>query len=253
MTELSIKALSGVPIIKAGDNLNQIIDDALQQNAVALQTGDVLVISSKIVSKAEGRFVDLNTVQPDERAREVAESTGKDPRIVALVLAESTGISRQARGVLVTQHRLGFISANAGIDQSNVKDAPDWVLLLPEDPDASASAIRDHIRRALGVQVGVVISDSHGRPFRMGNIGVAIGTAGLPSLVDLRGQKDLFGRELAISLQGYGDLIASAAHLVCGEGDEGLPLVLVRGLSYPPTEHSTARDLNRPPEKDLYR
>lgn len=242
-----------MPIIEAGDDLNAVITDALARNAVALQNGDVLVISSKIVSKAEGRFVDLNTVQPDERAREVAAITGKDPRIVALVLAESVRVSRQARGVLVTQHRLGFISANAGIDQSNVKDAPDWVLLLPQDPDASASAIRDSIRRAHGVQVGVVISDSHGRPFRMGNIGVAIGSAGLPSLVDLRGQKDLFGRELAISLQGYGDLIASAAHLVCGEGDEGLPLVLVRGLHYPPTEDSTARDLNRPPEKDLYR
>lgn len=242
-----------MPIIEAGDDLNAVITDALARNAVALQNGDVLVISSKIVSKAEGRFVDLNTVQPDEHAREVAAITGKDPRIVALVLAESVRVSRQARGVLVTQHRLGFISANAGIDQSNVKDAPDWVLLLPQDPDASASAIRDHIRRAHGVQVGVVISDSHGRPFRMGNIGVAIGSAGLPSLVDLRGQKDLFGRELAISLQGYGDLIASAAHLVCGEGDEGLPLVLVRGLHYPPTEDSTARDLNRPPEKDLYR
>lgn len=242
-----------MPIIEAGDDLNAVITDALARNAVALQNGDVLVISSKIVSKAEGRFVDLNTVQPDEHAREVAAITGKDPRIVALVLAESVRVSRQARGVLVTQHRLGFISANAGIDQSNVKDAPDWVLLLPQDPDASASAIRDSIRRAHGVQVGVVISDSHGRPFRMGNIGVAIGSAGLPSLVDLRGQKDLFGRELAISLQGYGDLIASAAHLVCGEGDEGLPLVLVRGLHYPPTEDSTARDLNRPPEKDLYR
>lgn len=208
----------------------------------------MLVISSKIVSKAEGRFVDLNTVKPDETAQQIATETRKDARIVQLVLQESVGISRKAPNVLVVQHRLGFVSANAGIDQSNVGQDKDMVLLLPQDPDASA----EEIRQALGGNIGVVISDSHGRPFRMGNIGAAIGVAGLPALVDLRGQSDLFGRELKISIQGYADLIASAAHLVCGEGDEGLPVVLVRGLSYTHTD-GHASDLNRPPEQDLYR
>jgi coenzyme F420-0:L-glutamate ligase/coenzyme F420-1:gamma-L-glutamate ligase len=239
-------------LIQAGDDLLAIMLNAIDAAGITLQARDVLVISSKIVSKAEGRLIDLKTIEPDEHAREVATATGKDPRIVALVLNESASISRQSRGVLVTQHRLGFISANAGIDQSNVSADGDIALLLPENPDVTAETLRDGIKRVTAADVGVIISDSHGRPFRMGNIGVAIGAAGLPTLLDLRGQKDLFGRELKISLQGYGDLIASAAHLVCGEGDEGLPLVLVRGLTYTITDGKGA-DLTRPPEQDLYR
>ena len=247
MTELWIKAIPGIPLIKPGDDLPQIIAKALQESDITLQDRDVLVISSKIVSKSEGRFVHLDDVTPSERARQVAEETSKDPRIVELVLQESTAISRQAYNLLVVQHRLGFVSANAGIDQSNV-GKNDTVLLLPQDPDASA----EKIRQALGGNIGVVISDTHGRPFRMGNIGVAIGVAGLPALVDLRGETDLFGRELRISVQGYADLVASAAHIVCGEGAEGLPVVLIRGLAYTHTD-GHASDLNRPAEQDLYR
>jgi coenzyme F420-0:L-glutamate ligase/coenzyme F420-1:gamma-L-glutamate ligase len=212
----------------------------------------VLVVTSKIVSKSEGRLFDLREVTPGEEACRVAQETNKDPRIVELVLRESRTISRRAPGVLVTHHRLGFVSANAGVDQSNVNGSDDMVLLLPLDPDGSAEAIRARLRGLSGAEVGVVISDSHGRPFRMGNIGVAIGAAGIPALLDLRGQPDLFGRELKISMQGYGDLIASAAHLLSGEGDEGRPIMHFRGLQFPLIE-GRASDLNRSPEQDLYR
>lgn len=245
-------ALTGIPLIQHGDDLSGIILAALAHTGFTLQSGDALVVSSKIISKAEGRLVDLKTVQPGQKAMTVAEETRKDPRIVELVLRESLVISRQAPGVLVTQHRLGFVSANAGIDQSNVGPDSDYVLLLPQDPDASAQALRHTLLNATGAEVGIIISDSHGRPFRMGNVGAAIGVAGMPALVDLRGQPDLFGRELKISIQGYADLVASAAHLVCGEGNEGRPVVLVRGLHFAHTD-GRASDLVRPPEQDLYR
>jgi len=253
LAQLQIVAIPGIPLIKTGDHLPTIIMDALQAANLPLQANDLLVISSKIVSKAQGRLIALDTVKPSEQAKALAEETGKDARLVELVLQESTEVSRKARGVLVTQHRLGFVSANAGIDQSNIgPDADKYALLLPEDPDGTAMAIHQHLQTAYNAHIGVVISDSHGRPFRMGNIGVAIGVAGLPAIRDLRGQHDLYDRELRISIQGYADLIASAAHLVCGEGDEGLPVVLLRGLpAYP--EHGRAADLNRPPEQDLYR
>jgi len=169
-----------------------------------------------------------------------------------LVLRESLKISRQAPGVLVVQHRLGFVSANAGIDQSNVDGSEDMVLLLPIDPDASANTIRARLKEQTGAEVGVIISDSHGRPFRVGNVGVAIGVAGMPAVLDLRGKSDLFGRELKISIMGYADLVASTANLLTGEADEGRPIVLVRGLQYPSME-GKAVDLYRAPEQDLYR
>ncbi len=239
-------------MIQAGDDLPQIILDGLARLGLQLQAGDALVVTSKIVSKSEGRWFDLKTIEPRPEAEQLAEETRKDPRIVELVLRESQGISRKAPGVLVTQHRLGFISANAGIDQSNVNGSEDTVLLLPLDPDASAASIRAKLRERTRVDVGIVISDSHGRPFRMGNVGVAIGAAGMPGLLDLRGRPDLFGRELKISIQGYADLVASAANLLTGEADEGRPVVLVRGLQFPSSE-GRAADLVRPPEQDLYR
>lgn len=247
-----ITALPGVPLIEPGDDLVAIILDCLRKADLTLQSGDVLVVTSKIVSKAEDRYVDLQTVVPGGRAQSLAEATGKDPRIVELVLSESRSISRQARGVLVTHHRLGFTSANSGIDQSNIEDSSNRVLLLPTDPDASAASIRAGIMSATGADVGVVISDSHGRPFRMGNVGVAIGVAGMPALVDLRGNLDLFGRELKISIQGYADLVASAANLLTGEADEGRPIVFIRGLQFS-DKNGRASQLYRPPEQDLYR
>lgn len=249
---LHIQALGGIPLVREGDDLAALILSALVANSITLHDGDVLVVSSKIVSKAEGQRVALETVTPGEEAIELAQEVRKDPRVVELILRESDMVSRKAPYVLVTQHRLGFVSANAGIDQSNIEHSDEYVLLLPLDPDASAEALRGRIARETGRDVAIVISDTHGRPFRLGNIGVAIGIAGLPALVDHRGEHDLFGRELKATVQGYGDLIASAAHLVCGEGAEGLPVVLVRGLSLPEGE-GRATDLNRPPEMDLYR
>lgn len=245
-------ALPGIPLVKPGDDLAQLILDALARANLSLQTGDVLVVTSKIVSKAEGRIVELNTVVPRPEAVTLAETTRKDPRIVELVLQESQSISRAAPGVLVVRHRLGFVSANAGIDQSNVDGSEDRVLLLPLDPDASARALRDCLREHTNAEVGIVISDSHGRPFRMGNVGVAIGAAGIPALLDLRGNEDLFGRVLRVSQQGYADMIASAANLLTGEGNEGRPVILLRGLQFEP-EDEAANVLYRPPEQDLYR
>ncbi|GAB4526463.1 MAG: coenzyme F420-0:L-glutamate ligase [Anaerolineae bacterium] len=251
-TQVTLLALPGIPLIQNGDDLVRMILDALARTDMTLQDGDVLVIASKIVSKAEGRLVRLAEITPSARALELAEKTGKDARLVELVLQESVEVSRVAPGVLVTQHRLGFVSANAAIDQSNVQGSTEVALLLPRDPDASARTLHDQLHHHTGAQVGIVISDSHGRPFRMGNIGVALGVAGMPALLDLRGEHDLFGYELRISIQGYADLVASAAHLLTGEGREGKPVVLVRGLNF--TEpHGTAHDLNRPREKDLYR
>lgn len=249
---LTITALPGIPLIQPDDDLVQVILDGLSRAGLTLQDGDALVVTSKIVSKSEGRIVDLNTVTPSAQAIELAEETSKDPRVVELVLCESQGISRKARGVLVVQHRLGFISANAGIDQSNLEGGDDRVLLMPLDPDESARKICAHLEQVTGAKIAVVISDSHGRPFRMGNVGVAIGVAGMPALLDLRGQSDLFGRKLKISMSGYGDLVASAAHLLSGEGDEGRPVMHLRGLQFPAGE-GHANDLYRPAEQDLYR
>jgi coenzyme F420-0:L-glutamate ligase/coenzyme F420-1:gamma-L-glutamate ligase len=248
---LSISALPGIPLIQPGHDLAEIITHAAYGAGITLADHDILVVTSKIVSKAEGRFVSLADIQPGDEALHLASITGKDARMVELVLRESQAVSRAAPNVLVVRHRLGFISANAGIDQSNAAGDEDIALLLPIDPDASAQGIREGLRERTGAHVGVVLSDSHGRPFRMGNVGVAIGVAGIPALRDLRGSKDLFGRPLRITIQGYADMIASAAGLLSGEGAEGLPVVLIRGLSHDGDGKSS--DLNRPLEQDLYR
>ncbi len=227
---------------------------ALEAAGIALADGDILVVAQKVISKAEGRQIPLVDVIPGEEALAVAEVTGKDPRLVELILQESDGISRMARGVLIVRHRLGFTSANAGIDRSNVAQpgSDEQVLLLPLDPDESAAALRRAIAEKSQTQIGVVISDSHGRPFRLGTTGVAIGVAGLPALWDRRGETDLFGYQLKHTDVGLGDELAAAAGLLMGQGAEGLPAVLIRGLNFP-AEAGTARDLVRPPEKDLYR
>ena len=249
---LTVSTLPGIPLVRPGDDLVQIILDGLNAAHITLKDADVLVVTSKIVSKAEGRFVALGSVEPGAEAVRIAQETGKDPRLVELILRESRGISRQARNVLVTEHRLGFVSANAGIDQSNIEHDEEQVLLLPQDPDATAGALHQRLYEATGAKVGIVISDSHGRPFRVGTVGVAIGVAGMPALLDLRGQHDLFGRELRISMQGYADMVASTAQLLGGEGAEGRPVVWLRGLRFPP-QQGKASDLQRAPEQDLYR
>ncbi|MCA9910720.1 MAG: coenzyme F420-0:L-glutamate ligase [Anaerolineae bacterium] len=248
---LHITAIPGLPIIQPGDDLAALIAGALTAANLTLQADDVLVVTSKIVSKAEGRRVDLRTITPGDEAQRLAEITRKDPRVVELVLRESTEVSRARPGVLIVRHRLGFVSANAGIDQSNVAGDDETVLLLPSAPDASAAALRERLSTLTGAHVGIVISDSHGRAWRVGNLGVAIGVSGLPAVRDLRGQSDLFGRTLQISIQGYADMIASAAGLLSGEANEGLPVVLVRGLTAQGDGQAT--DINRAIEFDLYR
>ncbi len=249
---LTLTPLPGLPIVQPGDDLAVLIAEAFARLGEIPQPGDVLAVTSKIVSKAEGRFVRLDEVTPSPRAHEIAAIVGKDPRLIELNLRESVEVSRTAPNIIVTRHRLGFISANAGIDQSNVDGGEETALLLPVDPDASAVRLRADLHARLGVELGIVITDSHGRPFRFGNVGVAIGVAGVPPLVDLRGQTDLFGRVLRVSVQGYADMVASAACLLTGEGAEGLPVVWIRGLNPPPID-GTAREINRPPETSLYR
>ncbi len=252
---ITLSALPGLPHVHAGDDVAALLLDALGRAGLALQDGDVLAIAQKIVSKAEGRQVRLAGVMPSSRALELAAQVGKDARLVELILRESTEVSRLRPGVIIVRHRLGFTSANAGIDRSNVQTEggeEEAVLLLPLDPDASAAALRDALLAATGAAVGVVITDSHGRPFRLGTVGVAIGVAGIPALWDRRGEADLYGYRLQHTDVGLADEIAAAAGLLMGQAAEGLPAVLIRGLQLPPAD-GRATDLVRPPELDLYR
>ncbi len=250
--QLTLTAIPNIPHIQPGDDLPKLIADALDGAGLVLRAGDVLVITSKLVSKAEGRFVDLRQVTPSARAERVAAVVNKDPRLVEVILGEAQGISRMRRDVLIVRHRLGFTLANAGVDHSNVgRDGEHWVLLLPHDPDASARHIRARLAELTGVQVGIIISDSHGRPFRLGTVGAAIGLAGLPALWDRRGETDLYGRTLEVTVTGLGDEIAAAAGLLSGQAAEGLPVVLVRRLRIPAGD-GRAAELVRPRELDLY-
>jgi coenzyme F420-0:L-glutamate ligase/coenzyme F420-1:gamma-L-glutamate ligase len=241
-------------LIKAGDDLRGMLIAALHANNMTLQDGDILVLAQKIVSKAEARHVDLSTVEPSDKARELATAVAKDPRLVELILRESRRVVRHAPGVLVVEHRLGFVMANAGIDASNVDPSTgqEPVLLLPADPDRSAAQLRDGLRTSSGKDVGVIISDSFGRPWRYGTVGIAIGAAGLPALIDWRGKPDLFQRTLRGTSTGFADEVAAAASLVMGQTDEARPVVLVRGLttSY---HHNPVASLIRTPEEDLFR
>jgi coenzyme F420-0:L-glutamate ligase/coenzyme F420-1:gamma-L-glutamate ligase len=254
VSKITLLAIPQMPHIQPGDDVAQLLMSALAAAEIRPRDGDVLVVAQKIVSKAEGRSVRLADVVPGERAIEVAAQTGKDARLVELILRESQEISRTKRNLLIVRHRLGFTSANAGIDRSNVAQSPggDTVLLLPTDPDTSAEQVRRLFRDDLGVDVGVIISDSHGRPFRLGTVGVAIGVAGLPALWDRRGDRDLYGYTLQHTEVGLADEIAAAAGLLMGQAGEGIPAVLVRGITMPPGE-GKARDLVRPQEQDLYR
>lgn len=252
-TSVQIIGVPGIPLIETGDDLAMLIARAVEESGERLQDGDVVVVTSKIVSKAEGRWVDLATVEPDEEARRVAAEVGKDPREVAVILGESVGISRMRRGVLIAEHRLGYVCANAGVDHSNARPGGQWRLLLPGQPDETARALRRALNERFGVTAAVVISDSHGRPFRMGTVGVAIGAAGLPALWNMRGRPDLFGQALQVTEVGFADEIAAAAGLVQGQAAEALPVVIVRGLDYPVDEAASAVDLVRPEELDLYR
>lgn len=252
--DLSLIGLRGVPEVRAGDDLSEILAGALAATGCSLRDGDVLVLAQKIVSKAEGRTVFLDDVTPSAEANEVAATVEKDPRLVELILAESTEVLRQRPGVLVVVHRLGIVLANAGIDASNVGDADarERVLLLPEDPDLSCARLRADIRETFGVDVGVVMNDSVGRAWRLGTVGIAIGVSGVPGLVDLRERPDMHGRPLQVSETALADEVAAAASLVMGQADEARPMVLVRGVPYE-RRAAAARELLRPAELDLFR
>ena len=252
--ELRLVALPDIASVQGGDDLAAMTAAALTRAGLELRTGDVLVFAQKVVSKAEGRRMDLSTVSPSSRALELAQVVAKDPRLVELVLRESRRIVRVAKDVLIVEHRLGFIMANAGIDQSNVADpaSGEYALLLPEDPDASAARLRERFRALTGCAPGVVINDSFGRPWRVGTVGVAIGCAGFPATLDLRGAADMFGRSLRVTIVGHADEAASAASMLMGQAHEARPVILVRGLvSSAPDQPAAA--LIRPPEQDLFR
>ena len=252
MRSLVLHALEGIPEVRPGDHLASLIVAALEAVGMALVPGDVLVVAQKVVSKSEGRAVDLVGVVPSARALEYAAITGKDARMIELILSESTQVLRAKSGVIIVEHRLGFVMANAGIDQSNVESGDERALLLPVDPDASARRLRDGLRQACGVDVGVIVNDSFGRAWRNGTVGTALGIAGVPGLVDLRGRPDRFGRKLLITQVGVADELAAAASLLMGQGNEGCPAVHVRGMPYVAREGSV-RELLRPAQEDLFR
>lgn len=253
---VSFFALRGVPLVEPGDDLAGILLDALRDNGLDLVEGDILVLAQKIVSKAEGLYVELDTVEPSERALELAKKVGKDPRHVEVVLSESDEIVKVGPHVIVAAHRLGFVMANAGIDESNIShgdgDGGGRVLLLPRDPDGSAAELKRRLEEASGVTIGVVINDSFGRPWRNGVVGVALGAAGVPSLVDRIGSHDLFGRKLKVTEIAVADELASAASLLMGQADEGVPVVLIRGVRFTAPENP-AKSLIRSRERDMFR
>jgi coenzyme F420-0:L-glutamate ligase / coenzyme F420-1:gamma-L-glutamate ligase len=253
---LIITPLTGIPIIAVGDDLVDIIDNALRKDQISLANGDIIVIAQKIISKSEGRFVKLAEIEPSLKARELALSTEKDPRLVELILQESKEIIRTKHGAIIVEHRMGFVCANAGIDHSNViaesDESEETVLLLPLNPDLSAQILREKLENLYRVRIGVMIIDSHGRAWRLGTVGTAIGISGLPGLVDLRGKPDMFGNKLKITEVGAADELAAAASLVMGQASEGTPIVHVGGFPYELKESSLS-ELLRPKEQDLFR
>jgi len=249
---LTLTPLRDIPFIQPGEDLVEVVTRALERSGITLVDGDILVLAQKIVSKAEGRMVDLSQVNPSPEAVELAGRAEKDPRVVELILGESRRVLRVRPGVIIVEHRLGFVCANAGIDHSNVAGGGDWVLTLPSDPDATAEVLRKRLEEASGVRIGVLIIDSHGRAWRLGTVGAAIGLSGLPGVQDLRGQPDLFGFPLQSTEVGAADELAAAASLVMGQAAEGTPVVHARGFPYDLREGSL-KEIIRPKEHDLFR
>jgi len=251
MNVVQIIPVEGLPIIKAGDNIAQLVCDAAKRQGTPIANMDILVVTHAVVSRAEGNTVNLDNVRPSEFAKGVAEQYGKDPAVVEVVLQESKSIVRMADGNLITETRHGFVCANAGVDKSNVPGERN-VALLPKDPDLSAEKIRREIRRLVGCDVAVIVSDTHGRPLRMGEINVAIGVAGIKPIRDRRGEKDLFGYVLKVKQTAVVDELCSAAELVIGQANEAVPAAIVRGYHFKKAENAKATDLVRPREKDLF-
>jgi coenzyme F420-0:L-glutamate ligase/coenzyme F420-1:gamma-L-glutamate ligase len=251
---ITLTAIPDIPMVRPGDELAALLIAACARAALAPADGDVVVVAQKIVSKAEGRHVDLAGIKPSPRAKELAAQVHKDARLVEVILGESRRVLRHRPGVLIVEHRLGFIMANAGVDHSNVDPqmGAEPVLLLPRDPDASAAHLRAKLAAHFGCRLAVVITDSWGRAWRRGTVGIALGAAGLPAVMDLRGRPDLFGQPLRVTQTGFADEIASAASLLMGQADEAYPAVLVRGLAWSGAP-APAAELIRPADEDLFR
>jgi coenzyme F420-0:L-glutamate ligase / coenzyme F420-1:gamma-L-glutamate ligase len=251
---VTLSAIAGVPLVRPRDDLAGLLISACERSALIPADGDILVVAQKVVSKAQGRYVDLAGVVPSARAQQLAAEVNKDPRLVEIILRESRRVVRHRPGVLIVEHRLGFVLANAGVDRSNVDPQAgiEPVLLLPHDPDGSAAMLLARFTAHFKKTLAVVITDSFGRAWRRGTVGVALGAAGLPALMDLRGRPDLFGHELRVTQTGFADEIAAAASLVTGQADEAVPMVLVRGLGWSAPDVPAAY-LVRPAEHDLFR
>jgi coenzyme F420-0:L-glutamate ligase/coenzyme F420-1:gamma-L-glutamate ligase len=253
---LTLTALQHIPLIRQGDDLADLVLRSLKADNLVMADGNILVFAQKVVSKAEGRAVNLVTVRPSPRAIQLGEQSGKDPRLVELILCESKEVLRVRPGIIIVEHKLGFVCANAGIDHSNVAGTGDsseeWVLLLPSNPERSAEKLRGDIQTKTGSRIGILIIDSHGRAWRNGTVGVAIGMAGLPGLEDLRGRADLFNFTLRNTQVGAADELAAAASLIMGQAAEGTPVVHVHGFPYPLRDGSI-RELIRPKDQDLFR
>ena len=251
---VTLSAIAGVPLVRPRDDLAGLLISACERSTLIPADGDILVVAQKVVSKAQGRYVDLAGVVPSARAQQLAAEVNKDPRLVEVILRESRRVVRHRPGVLIVEHRLGFVLANAGVDRSNVDPQAgiEPVLLLPNDPDGSAATLLARFAAHFKKTLAVVITDSFGRAWRRGTVGVALGAAGLPAVMDLRGRPDLFGHALRVTQTGFADEIAAAASLLMGQADEGMPTVLVRGLAWTGAASSAAA-LIRPPDEDLFR
>ena len=254
-SQMILTALPGIPLVFPGDDLAVLILEGVERAGLVLQDGDLLVVTQKVVSKAEGRLINLVEVDPSPEAIRLGEETNKDPRLVEIILNESRQVLRTREGVIIVEHRLGFVCANAGVDHSNVQDEEgqqgEWVAMLPQNPDASAQRLGERLQDATGAKIGVVIIDSHGRAWRLGTVGIAIGVAGFPALLDLRGRPDLFGDPLRSTQVGLADEVAASASILMGQADEGLPVIHIRGLPYAMRE-GTLREILRPRELDLF-
>lgn len=252
MDAVKIIAVEKLPLITEGDNIAELICNAAMAQNTPIQDGDIIVITHVAVSKAEGNIVNLDEVVPSDRAIEIAQKTGKDPALVETILREAKEIVRLGPNSIITEIKNGMVCANAGVDKSNVEGERN-VALLPKNPDATAQKIRQEIKRLTSCDVAVIISDTHGRPFRMGEVNVAVGVAGIKPLRDRRGEKDLFGYVLKVKRTAIADELASAAELVMGQADEGIPAAIIRGYRYQPVDDASVTELVRPKEKDLFR
>jgi coenzyme F420-0:L-glutamate ligase/coenzyme F420-1:gamma-L-glutamate ligase len=249
--KIQIIPIQGIPLIKKGDNITELICNAAEKQETPLENGDILVITHVMVSKAEGNVINLDTVEPSEFAKTIAKQTDKDPALVEVVLREAKSIVRMGNGNIITETKHGFFCANSGVDRSNVSGERN-VAPLPENPDESAAQIRRKIKVLSGKDVAVIISDTHGRPLRDGEINVAVGVAGFKPIRDRRGEKDLYGYTLRVKRTAIADELASAAELVIGQANEAIPVAIIRGYTYPKSEEAKATELIRPKEKELF-